>query len=187
MIFVDLKKAYDSVPREALWAALKKLGIPDQLVTIIRSFHENMKVKIRELLDEIEVENGLLQGCTMTPTLFNLYTCVVAESLMSKVRDIDGVGTYVFYKLYQQPFRRYTRNTREDVLYKCEFADDVALQTQQLRQLVVGPGVQEEELLPMSINVGTIECVKEFLYLGLLIAASGRIDGEVDKRLANAS
>ena len=98
LIFVDLKKAYDSVPREALWAALKKFGIPDQLVTIIRSFHENMKAKIRvdgELLDEIEVENGLWQGCTMAPTLFNLYACVVAESWMSRVHDIDGVGMYI--------------------------------------------------------------------------------------------
>ena len=96
LIFVDLKKAYDSVPREALWAALKKLGISDQLVTIIRSFHENMKAKIHvdgELLDEIEVAH----------TLFNLYACVVAESWMSRMRNIDGVGTYVFYKL----FRRY--------------------------------------------------------------------------------
>ena len=27
--FVDLKKAYESVPREAMWLALSKLGIPD--------------------------------------------------------------------------------------------------------------------------------------------------------------
>ena len=30
--FIDLKKAYDSVPREAMWLALKKLGVPDETV-----------------------------------------------------------------------------------------------------------------------------------------------------------
>ena len=41
---MDLKKAYNSVPREALWLALKKLGIPTLLIELIRSFHEGMKV-----------------------------------------------------------------------------------------------------------------------------------------------
>ena len=69
-----------------------------------------MKAKIRvdgKLLNEIEVENGVRQGCTMAPTLFNLYACVMAERWMSRVHDIDGVGTYLFYKLDQQLFRRY--------------------------------------------------------------------------------
>ena len=35
LIFVDLHKA---VPREAMWIALRKLGVPDLLVDIIRSF-----------------------------------------------------------------------------------------------------------------------------------------------------
>ena len=112
MIFADLKKAYDSVPQEALWAALRKLDVPDQLVTIIISFHESIKVKIQvvgELLDEIEIENSLRQGCTMAPTLFNLYECAVAESCMSRVCDKDGVGMCVFHKLARpELFRRYT-------------------------------------------------------------------------------
>ena len=41
IIFVDLKKAYDSVPREALWGVLKKLGSPDLIIDIIRSFHHH--------------------------------------------------------------------------------------------------------------------------------------------------
>ena len=72
-IFVDLKKVYDSVSREALWLALRKLGVP-VLIDIIRSFHDNMNASIRvdgELLEEIEVNNGLRQGCSMPPTLFN--------------------------------------------------------------------------------------------------------------------
>ena len=37
--FIDLKRAYDSVPRQALWIALRKLGVPESLVQLIRSFH----------------------------------------------------------------------------------------------------------------------------------------------------
>lgn len=45
-IFVDSKKTYESVPCKALWIALKKLGVPDLLIDIIRSFNENMKTQI---------------------------------------------------------------------------------------------------------------------------------------------
>ena len=36
LVFVDLKKACDSVPREGLWRVLNKLGVPEVLVDIIR-------------------------------------------------------------------------------------------------------------------------------------------------------
>ena len=32
------------------------------------------------LEEEISVDNGLRQGCTMAPSLFNLYACLVVES-----------------------------------------------------------------------------------------------------------
>ena len=60
--FIDLKKAYDSVPREAMWLALGKLGVPELLVKLIKSFHEDTKAKIRlneVVLEEINVQNGL--------------------------------------------------------------------------------------------------------------------------------
>ena len=56
--FIDLKKAYDSVSREALWIVLQKLGVPTETVQLIRSFHQNMKAKIRLdgcLLEQIDV------------------------------------------------------------------------------------------------------------------------------------
>ena len=93
-VFVGLRKA---VPREELWTALKKLGVPDVLVCIIKSFHTNMRARVRvdgELLEEIEVNNGLQQGYTMAPILFNLYACVVAERWLDRVQnEEEGVGT----------------------------------------------------------------------------------------------
>ena len=79
--FVDLQKAYDSIPRKALWHALEKLGVPNSVVNLVKSFHDGMKAQLSingELLEEkIDVDNGLRQGCTMAPTLFNLYACLM--------------------------------------------------------------------------------------------------------------
>ena len=34
LLFVDLCKAYDSVPRAALWCALQKYGVPDVMIDV---------------------------------------------------------------------------------------------------------------------------------------------------------
>ena len=89
-IFVDLKKAYDSMPHDALWKAMRKLAVPEVLVEIVKSFHEGMEARVTvrdKLLDEIAVRNELRQGCTMAPTLFNLYACVVAERWLKRVKE----------------------------------------------------------------------------------------------------
>ena len=99
--FIDLKKAYDSVPRRGMWLALKKLGVPEKSVNLIRAFHTNMEAKIRldgELLQDINVENGLRQGCCMAPILFNLYTTLVIEHWQDQMADSEEVGVTVQYK-----------------------------------------------------------------------------------------
>ena len=53
-IFIDLKKAYDSVPRKALWMAMKKLGVPDVLIDILRAFHEKMEARVRIVEEMLE-------------------------------------------------------------------------------------------------------------------------------------
>ena len=105
---MDLKKAYDSVPRAALWHALEKLDVPDLVIHIIWSFHQDIKAKVRvngELLaEEIDMENGLRQGCTMAPVIFNLYACLVFEQSSSCVAGIDGVGTFLLCRLDKRLF-----------------------------------------------------------------------------------
>jgi len=53
--------------------------------------------------------------------------------------------------------------------------------------MVVGREVQEEERTPMRVGDGEIENVEKFTYLGSLITNNGRMDAEVDRRIASAS
>ena len=87
--------------------------------------HESQVRVDGELLEEIEVENWLRQGCTMAPSLFNLYACVVAERWLERVSTVEGVGTYLLYKYDQKLFRRNTRGPSSSTLYECEFADNM--------------------------------------------------------------
>ena len=75
-LFVDLRKAYDSVPRDALWHVLGRCGVPPQMLRIVRSFHEDIQAEVRVggvLSDTFRVRSGLHQGCTLAPTLFIIY------------------------------------------------------------------------------------------------------------------
>ena len=74
---------------------LQKIGEPDLLVDIIKSFQTNMEARFRvdgQLSETIEVCNGLRQGCTMAPTLFNLYASMMAEKWTEAVQDVEGMG-----------------------------------------------------------------------------------------------
>ena len=57
--FIDLKKAYDSIPRKAMWLALGKLGVLERIIHPTKSFHEDMRARIRiegVKLEEIRVQ-----------------------------------------------------------------------------------------------------------------------------------
>ena len=53
-----------------------------------------MKAKIRldgSLLEQIDVQNGLRQGCCMVPVLFNLFSSLVIEQWQAR-----GVCVYMW-------------------------------------------------------------------------------------------
>ena len=53
--------------------------------------------------------------------------------------------------------------------------------------MIVGHDIVEVDTQPISMEGGEIEHVSKFPYLGSSIAANGRIDDEIDRRIANAS
>ena len=80
-VFVDLVKAFDSVPRETLYRVLKKFGIPPKMKRIIVNLHSDLIVKIQSGDSDVEIAStgGVKQGCTMAPVLFLIYMQAAIE------------------------------------------------------------------------------------------------------------
>ena len=88
MCFIDLQKAYDSVDRELLWKVLARAGIPGEMIAVIRKFHVGMRARVRtddgELSDWFPVTQGLRQGCSMSPLLFNVFFAAPLEIIVTR-------------------------------------------------------------------------------------------------------
>ena len=72
--FIDLKKAYNSVPQKCSVVNSCEVWSASNNVNIIQPFHEGMEASVRvrdSVTVSFEVRNGLRQGCIIAPTLFN--------------------------------------------------------------------------------------------------------------------
>jgi hypothetical protein len=73
--FIDFRKAYDSVDRSVLWAALAKLGLHGPILETLKAMYADVRMAVRlagrvgELFD---APMGVKQGDPLSPLLFGL-------------------------------------------------------------------------------------------------------------------
>jgi hypothetical protein len=74
--FVDLRKAFDSLHRPALWAILRSRDIPEQLVRTLEDLHTDTTCCVRlagRRSRRFGMEYGVQQGCPLANPLFNVF------------------------------------------------------------------------------------------------------------------
>jgi hypothetical protein len=85
LAFVDLRKAYDSIPRDALWRVLSAYYVEPKVIELLADLHTGTQAAVKlanQHGDWFDIGRGVRQGCVIAPLLFNVFfDCIVRLSL----------------------------------------------------------------------------------------------------------
>lgn len=73
-VFVDFRRAFDSVVHRVLWQKLYKAGVSSQLIRVLQDLYTkaSMRVKLNNnsVTDYLDITEGVMQGDPLSPLLF---------------------------------------------------------------------------------------------------------------------
>ena len=125
--FIDFKKAFDTIHRGKMLKILHAYGIPELIVEAIGKMYQNTKAKVISPDGEtelFEILAGVLQGDTLAPYLF----VIVLDFALRMA--IDGSEEELGFHLE----KRQSRRVGPVVVTDFDFADDIALLSEEIQQ-----------------------------------------------------
>lgn len=190
LAFVDLRKAYDTIPRKRLWQAMMNLKIPKGLIKATKNLYKgnNIAIKVgKTLTTPFETSKGLLQGCGTSPTLFKIY---LEDTLRIWKKKCQGMGL---------PIRNehlYTLCFADDQVIIAQDEEDICYMLRKLTEAYKEAGMEinykkteyletNSDLikdLEVEDNI-VIKGVTKFKYLGFTITRNADTEEEIKCRL----
>ena len=92
-LFIDFKKAYDTVPHDVLFERVRGIGVQGRFMGFVEELYANSELKVRLKGQEsraIRVRRGVRQGCPLSPLLFNIFINAILDGCEGDALDVPG-------------------------------------------------------------------------------------------------
>ena len=210
--FIDLTKAFDLVSRDGLFKVLAQIGCPEKLLSIIKSFHTDMKGVVQfdgSSSAPFDVKSGVKQGCVLAPTLFGIYFAVMLKQAFGSATQGIYLHTRSNGNLFKLSRLKAKTKIREVLIRDMLFADDAAITAHTEKDLqdlmdcfakacedfgltislkktnILGQDTTDPPSI--TINDYQLDVVHNFTYLGSTITDDLSMDTEIDRRIGRAT
>lgn len=213
LAFIDLRKAFDSVPRDVLWQVLRAYGVPPLLVELVSDLHTGTLAAVRlgsQKGEPFSVSCGVRQGCIIAPLLFNVFIDFVVRQALARMPSTCGVSFAL--RANGAPLPGSAAGDPSVPIPLLMYADDMALTCSSPLELTHFLGVMDDvcaecglcinasktevmavgregrtpPLPPIVLRGGPVKEVPRFKYLGSLISANATCEAEINARIAKA-
>ena len=75
LVWFDLRNAFGSVPHDLIWFSMRKLGVPEEAVSILMDIYAESTFAVQTAegaTEDIPQARGVKQDCPISPLIFNL-------------------------------------------------------------------------------------------------------------------
>jgi hypothetical protein len=186
MVFVDLEKAYDTVPRELIWYCLRKRGIAEEYVRVIQDMYHECEAAVVTTVGEtetIQIDVGLHQGSALSPFLFILILDTITEEIQEEAPwAMLFADDLALCDESKERIEERLENWRECL-------EDAGLKISRLKTEHLPPVANTEKVLMKEYGGSRqteLPTTCNFKYLGTTIDQEGGCGKEIAKRIEKA-